>query len=89
MRKTRTTRTVELTVERSEFFAIQNSRLPALALCPQCGTCVPFTTPEVAARAAGTSLRTIFRRIEAAEIHFLEAPEGSLLVCLDSLVPFN
>jgi hypothetical protein len=31
------------------------------------------------------STRTIYRRIEAGEIHFIES-EDSLLICLDSLI---
>ena len=85
MRRKRTSRTVELTVERSEFFVALKSRAPTLAPCAQCGSLTPFVTPAAAARSSGESLREIFRRIEAAEIHFLETPDGRLLVCLDSL----
>lgn len=85
MRRKRTTKTVELTVERSEFSVALKSRRPTFAPCAQCGRKASFVTPSEAARASGESLRTIFRRIEAAEIHFLETPEGALLVCLDSL----
>lgn len=85
MRRKRTTRTVELTFERSEFFVALKFRGPTLSPCAQCGGNARFVTLAEAARASGASLREIFRRIEAAEIHFLETPEGSLFVCLDSL----
>ncbi len=85
MRRKRTSRTVELTVERSEFFAAQTSRGPTFSRCVQCGGNARFVTPAEAARSSGESLREIFRRIEAGEVHFQETPEGALLICLDSL----
>ncbi len=85
MRRKRTSRTVELTVERSEFFVAAKPREPILFRCVRCGGPVPFVTPADAARVSGEGLREIFRRIEAAEIHFFETPDGALLVCLDSL----
>jgi hypothetical protein len=85
MRRKRTSKTVELTVERSEFFAAAKSREPTLFRCAPCGGPAPFVTPAEAARASGESLREVFRRIEAAEIHFFETPNGALLVCLESL----
>jgi predicted site-specific integrase-resolvase len=42
-------------------------------------------TPEEAAALAQVSSRTIYRRVEAGELHFAETPEEPLLICLDSL----
>ncbi len=84
MRKKKTTRTIELTFERTEFFAVLKPRKSYFAECAECGGRVPVVTPEEAARASGESLREVFRRIEAAEVHFVETPDGALLVCLDS-----
>jgi hypothetical protein len=42
-------------------------------------------TPEAAARRAGTDTRTIYRRIEAEEVHYRESEGGGLLVCARSL----
>jgi hypothetical protein len=41
--------------------------------------------PEHAARIAGVSTRKIYAWIEAGTVHFAESPDGSLLICLDSL----
>ena len=87
MRKKRTTRTVELTIERSEFFVSRKPRETALAWCEGCGRRGAFAAPEEAAAASGASLRAIFRQIESAELQFLETPDGRLLVCLESLAP--
>jgi hypothetical protein len=87
VKKKRTTRSVELTVERTEFFAPRGPRPPAVAWCAGCGRSATFASPGEAARSTGADLRAVFRRIEAAEIHFFETPDGRLLVCLDSLAP--
>jgi len=29
--------------------------------------------------------RTIYRRVEAGELHFTETPEGALIICPDSM----
>jgi hypothetical protein len=42
-------------------------------------------TPEQAAAMLSSSTRTIYSWVEAAIIHFSEQPEGSLLICQDSL----
>lgn len=86
MRKTKTGRTVELTIERSEFFVVPSGSARMLAWCDGCGGRVPFVTPGEAALVSGENVRAIFRRVEAMEIHFVETPGGRLLVCLESVV---
>ena len=41
--------------------------------------------PEQAAQMARVGPRTIYTWVESGKLHFLETPEGSLLICLDSL----
>jgi hypothetical protein len=53
--------------------------------CENCAAIVPMVTPEHAARQTGASVRAIYRRIEAGDLHFAEAANGLLLVCSDSL----
>lgn len=43
-----------------------------------------MVTPEEAAVLACVSPRTIYRGVEAGRIHFMETPEGLLLICLNS-----
>jgi len=42
-------------------------------------------SPEQAARIARVSTRTIYAWLEAGKVHFLDTPEASLLICMDSL----
>lgn len=55
------------------------------AWCAQCAAQTPMLRPEEAAAAAQVSPRTIYRWIEAGKLHFTEAPDGLLFVCLNSL----
>lgn len=86
MKRKRTTRTIELSMERSDFFVASKCK-PSFFRCVHCGRQASFVIPAEAARLSGQSLREIYRRIESAEIHFFETPDGALLVCLDSLLP--
>ena len=84
MKKKKTTKTVELVVERSEFF-VSRPRRAAPADCAECGPRARMATPEEAAALSGVTARTIYRWVEAGRVHFAETPEGALLVCLGSL----
>ena len=42
-------------------------------------------TPDQAATIARVSSRTIYRRVEAGEMHYMETAEGHLLVCANSI----
>jgi len=42
-------------------------------------------TPDQAATLANVSSRTIYRRVEAGEMHYLETADRHLLVCANSI----
>jgi len=42
-------------------------------------------TPDQAATIANVSSRTIYRRVEDGEMHYMETAEGHLLVCANSI----
>lgn len=44
-----------------------------------------MVTPAQAAAIARSSVRAVNRGVQAGEIHFVETPEGLLLVCVNSL----
>ena len=64
------------------------SKRPSLdTWCAACGVRVPILTPtEVAQRQTpSTTTRDIYRRIEAGEVHSIEAPDGEVFICARSL----
>jgi hypothetical protein len=79
-------RTTEKAVEIHEFYVVRTTSGALPALCDECSVGDAFmVAPEQAALVTHIPLRTIYRWIESALVHFREAPNGSLLVCLRSL----
>jgi hypothetical protein len=79
------TRKTEKSVEIHEFYVIRTSgSLPAL--CRECGTGdAIMVAAEQAAVVAQVPVRMIYRWVETAMVHYKEAPDGSIVVCLKSL----
>ena len=77
-------RTTEVIIERDELLVVRRPRGRVPGWCEACGE-TEFVTPETAALLAGSNTRTVYRLVESGLIHFLETPEGFLLVCLRSL----
>jgi hypothetical protein len=86
VKKKWTKRSAEITVETDEFLFIKGDSKPALFRCPVCCREVLMIAPEYAARIARVSTRTIYAWVEAQKVHFAETPEGSLLICMESVV---
>ena len=82
MRKKRT----EIMIETTRVFVRSRATHQLRGCCAQCGGQGRMLTIDDAATVAGLKPRAVYRRIEAAEIHFTETPDGQLLVCLDSLL---
>ncbi len=80
-----TKRRIEITVEKRRLIVLRRARAPILDWCADCGEQVAMLTPDQAATIARVSSRTIYRRVEAGEMHYLETPEGHLLVCANSI----
>jgi hypothetical protein len=57
--------------------------------CEGCGKQVKFVTPETASAVSGLSVRAICRMVETDKVHFMETSNGSLLICLNSLLRLN
>ena len=80
-----TEKKTEITIETSETWIIRRPQHATEGWCSSCNARVELVTPEEAALLAGIGLRQIFRRIEQAQLHFLEPPAGGVLICLPSL----
>ncbi len=81
-----TKRKIEITVETHQMVVIRRNRKSIQAWCNECGEEVEMIRPEEAAALPGTSSRIVFQWIEDARVHFSETPEGSLLICINSLL---
>ena len=76
----------EITVETERVLVIRRRYRAIEAWCQECHEAVVMIRPDQAAAVSGRSLRAIFGDIEQAELHFLEQPDGMLLICLNSLL---
>lgn len=82
-------RRTEITIETERLLLLKESSRSLFLWCDTCGAQVRMLTPEEAASVAGVSVRKIYRRVEAGELHFIEMSEGPVLICLDSILTLN
>jgi len=81
------TRRTEKTVEIHEFYAIRTASGSLPALCGECPTGdAIMLVPDHAALLSHVPTRMIYRLIESGSIHYREETNGSLVVCVRSLV---
>ena len=80
-----TKRRIEINIDRQRLFVFKRRGLAGPEWCGDCGRKVQMLTPDQAATIANVSSRTIYRRVEAGEMHYLETAEGRLLVCANSI----
>ena len=77
----------EITIETHRTFIVRRRPNFTYAWCAGCAATVSFASPEDAAQLTGSSAREIYRAVEAGQLHFIEAGDRLLRVCLDSLLP--
>jgi hypothetical protein len=76
----------EITVETERILVIRRRYRAIEVWCDSCAEQVVMIRPDQAAAVSGQSLRAIFGDIERAALHFIEQPDGMLLICLNSLL---
>jgi hypothetical protein len=76
---------IEITVETSLLVIRRGTNL-AQVWWNGCSSPVQMITPEEAAARAGVSTRTIYRWMEAGQLHVIEIEKQALLICLNSLL---
>jgi hypothetical protein len=81
------TRRTEKTVEIHEIYAIRTASGSLPALCAECSTGdAIMLAPDHAALLSHVPTRMIYRLVETGSIHYRETPNGSLVVCVRTLV---
>jgi hypothetical protein len=75
-------KTTTITSESHELFIVRRGAEHSIRMwCPDCAAEVDMLKPEEAAAIANVTTRTIYRWIEAAQIHHNESRGGNVLVC--------
>ena len=76
-------RKLQITLETAETILVHQTRSVQRLYCPICETMVDMVSPHTVAKISGESEREIFKLIEQAAFHFVEADR--LLICLNSI----
>ncbi len=89
MRLMRLRRQVVITAEKTETYTVRQEPLHSLQVsCEKCDRQVRCLTVDQTVNVTGLSARTIFRLVEAGELHYYETVEGHLLLCPISVAQF-
>ena len=78
-------RRTEITIEASRLTIIGRGGGAARPWCPLCDAQVEMVSPDQAASLLRVSTRVIHRMVDEEKLHFIEMPDGSLLICVKSL----
>jgi hypothetical protein len=78
-------RRLEITIERHEVTALQTVEIGLRGRCSECRCEVNLLPPQLAAKAAGVSPRTVYRWVEEDRVHYRESSDGAILICENSL----
>jgi hypothetical protein len=79
-------RRTEIIIKTDRLIIVRRSASSSFAAwCESCASPARMLNVEEAALLARSTSRAIYKRVEANQLHFTETPEGSLLVCLNSL----
>ena len=70
-------------MERQEV-SLRQDRHGILLYCEKCGTKVVMLPVETAAVVTGATPRMLYRWIDEEKLHFIESPDGMVLLCAES-----
>ena len=76
----------EIIVERDQVLVIRKLDQRARRWCEECSELALMVSADHAASIAGFTSRDVYRQVETGQVHFSETSDGSLLVCLNSLL---
>lgn len=78
-------RRTEVTIETETLVIFPRGPDALRAWCERCGAETPMLTPGAAARLSGVTTSSIYDRVSAGSVHFIELPGGRPLICARSL----
>jgi len=78
------TRHIEISVERQEVSILRPGRQGILLHCQKCGTKAVMLPVETAAAVTGITPRVLYRWLDEEKLHFIESPDGTVLLCAES-----
>jgi len=81
-------RKISITSVHERYLIVRRAGGQGTSSCPDCLAHAKMVTPEHAAGITARSVRTIYRWVEAGEVHFIEEPAG-VLICVSSLLSKN
>jgi hypothetical protein len=71
-------------MERQDVSILQPNKNGILLHCQQCGTKAVMLPVETASTLTGITPRMLYRWLEEEKLHFIESPDGSILLCAES-----
>lgn len=81
MKKRRT----EIVIETHQVWLVRRSGNVEPAWCTECAEWVEMLAPDIASSITSLSVRKLYSWLEARKLHFKEMPDGSVLICSNSL----
>jgi hypothetical protein len=78
-------RHIAITVDKREISVAGSMAVREQAYCGHCGREVSMISVALAAGLAGVSERSLYRLVETGKAHFVERPNGVILICSESL----
>jgi hypothetical protein len=78
-------RRIAVTVEKREISISSHAAVREQAHCQRCGRWVSMLPVALAAGRAGVPERLVYQWAEAGKVHFIELPNGAILICSESL----
>lgn len=80
-----TKRRTEIIVETERVIVVPQAPAPLHLWCQNCSMRVEMVTPEQAATLLQVTPRVVYRWVEAQLLHFIEEPDGRVLICRNAL----
>ena len=75
-----------ITYEKRQRTVIGKTRRMAYTWCSKCEKNSLMLLPDEAATFRGVTPRKVYKEIENGELHFEEAPDGKILICLPDFI---